>query len=298
MSVINLGSLNIDHVYRVPHFSEGGETLTALSLEYFPGGKGLNQTVAAARSGAKTKHAGLIGPGGEFLLDVLRDAGADVSLVGKCDTPQGHAVIQVAPNGQNSIIVYGGSNREISEEMIDDIVGKCAPGDYFMLQNEISNLSYAVSAAFSRGLRVVLNASPVDEALLSADLRKVTWLLVNETECMALGGGDTPEGSALRLREMYPNTGIVLTLGKDGSKCYTKDGVFEQKAYPVEAVDTTAAGDTYAGYFTGCLDRGYSVPEAMRTASMASAVSVTGKGAAPSIPSMDRVMEFAASLQA
>ena len=298
MSVINLGSLNIDHVYRVPHFSEGGETLTALSLEYFPGGKGLNQTVAAARSGAKTKHAGLIGPGGEFLLDVLRDAGADVSLVGKCDAPQGHAVIQVAPNGQNSIIVYGGSNREITEEMIDDIVGKCAPGDYFMLQNEISNLSYAVSAAFSRGLRVVLNASPVDEALLAADLGRAAWLLVNETECMALGGADTPEGSALRLREMYPDTGIVLTLGKDGSKCFAKDMVWEQKAYPVEAVDTTAAGDTYAGYFTGCLDRGYSVPEAMRTASMASAVSVTGKGAAPSIPSMDRVMEFAASLQA
>ena len=190
MNIVNFGSMNLDHVYAVPHMIRGGETLLSENLSDVAGGKGLNQSIAVARSGAAIFHAGMVGVGGQMLLDCLKESGVDTSLLTPCDAPQGHTVIQVDPSGQNSIIVFGGSNQCLTTERIDEILARFQPGDYLMAQNEISNLGYLLNAAADRGLKIVLNASPINDALLALDFSRVEWLVVNEIECAAIAGCD------------------------------------------------------------------------------------------------------------
>ncbi len=291
MAIVNFGSLNLDHVYHVPHFCMGGETLLAGDVTEFAGGKGLNQSVAVARSGAAVLHAGMLGAGGEVLRNYLEDNGVDTSLLQRCDAPQGHTVIQVDPAGQNCIVVCGGSNQLVSAEYIDDTLKKFHSGDYLMLQNEISGLSRIISAAHARGLRVVLNASPVNDALLQADLSKLTWLVVNELECMAVAGCEGVMEAYETLKARYPGVGILLTLGSGGSVSWADGEDVRQQAYPARVLDTTGAGDTFAGYFVGCLANGFSRSDAMRFASMAASLAVSRPGAAASIPLMKDVQQ-------
>ena len=164
-----------------------------------------------------------------------------------------------------------------------------APGDYLLMQNELSNFTYLLRAAVGRGLRVVLNASPISGEVLAADLTGVDWLVVNEIECAAIAGCSTAEEGYAALRARYPGLGILLTLGSEGSVSW-KDGVeIRQCAYPVQAVDTTGAGDTFMGYFVGCLAQGMERKDAMQYAAMAASIAVTRPGAAPSIPMMAEV---------
>jgi len=289
MAIVNFGSLNLDHVYAVPHFCRGGETMTALSLSGSIGGKGLNQSVAVARSGAEIFHAGMIGRGGDALRECLAGNGVDTSLLRDCAEPQGHAIIQVDPNGQNCIIVFGGSNRAVTKEYIDACLARFQPGDYLILQNEISNLPYLIGAGAALGLRIVLNASPIDETVLGVDFSRLTWLVVNEIECARIAGVEDTEEAYAALCARYPGIGILLTLGEKGSRCFRNGGELRQKAFRTKAVDTTGAGDTFMGYFVGCLQRGFALPETMRLASMASAIAVSRPGAAQSIPRFEEV---------
>ena len=253
------------------------------------GGKGLNQSIAVARSGQTLCHAGMLGAGGEPLAQLLEGCGVDLRYLGRTETPQGHAIIQVQPDGQNCIFLYGGSNQAVTPEDIDAVLSHFAPGDYLLMQNEMSNLTYMLRAAVQRGLRVVLNVSPISEEILHVDLSGVDWLVVNEIECARMAGCEDPQGGYETLKQRYPSLGILLTLGAEGSVSW-KDGVeVRQCAYPVKAVDTTGAGDTYMGYFVGCLAQGMDRQAAMQYASMASAISVTRPGAAVSIPLMDEV---------
>ena len=289
MNVVNFGSLNIDHVYAVDHFCRAGETIHTKSYTQNAGGKGLNQSIAVSRSGQKVHHAGLLGPEGARLAELLSGSGVDLRYLKHTDVPQGHAVIQVQPDGQNCIFLYGGSNQAVTPQEIDGVLMQLNAGDYLLLQNEIANLTYLLRAAARRGLRVVLNASPISDELLNADLSGVDWLVVNEIECAAMAGcGDAQVGYET-LKQRYPSLGILLTLGSEGSVSW-KDGTeVRQCAYPVKAVDTTGAGDTFMGYFVGCLAQGMERQTAMQYASMASAISVTRPGAAASIPLMDEV---------
>lgn len=291
MRIVNLGSMNLDHVYAVTHFVRGGETILSGGLTDCAGGKGLNQSVAAARSGAEVCHIGMLGVGGEPLRALLEEAGADTSLLRPCDAPQGHTVIQVTPDGQNSIIVFGGSNREVTPAYLDEVLPQFQAGDYLMLQNEVSHLPYALEAAKRQGLRVILNASPINDELLSLDLRGIEWLVVNELECMALAGEQEVWPAYGALKEKLPGTGILLTLGGDGSVCWKDGEEVRQQAYPTRAVDTTGAGDTFVGYFAGSLAQGLSRQEAMALSSMAASIAVSRPGAAPSIPKMAEVRE-------
>ena len=289
MNVVNFGSLNIDHVYAVDHFCRAGETIHTKSYTQNAGGKGLNQSIAVSRSGQKVHHAGLLGPEGTRLAELLSGSGVDLRYLKHTDVPQGHAVIQVQPDGQNCIFLYGGSNQAVTPQEIDEVLMQLNAGDYLLLQNEIANLTYLLRAAARRSLRVVLNASPISDELLNADLSGVDWLVVNEIECAAIAGCSTPEEGYAALRARYPGLGILLTLGSEGSVSW-KDGTeVRQCAYPVKAVDTTGAGDTFMGYFVGCLAQGMERQTAMQYASMASAISVTRPGAAASIPLMDEV---------
>lgn len=289
MNVVNFGSLNLDHVYAVDHFCRAGETIHTAGYTQNAGGKGLNQSIAVARSGQTLCHAGMLGAGGEPLAQLLESCGVDLRYLGRTETPQGHAIIQVQPDGQNCIFLYGGSNQAVTPEDIDAVLSHFAPGDYLLMQNELSNFTYLLRAAVGRGLRVVLNASPISEEVLAADLTGVDWLVVNEIECAAIAGCSTPEESYAALRARYPGLGILLTLGSEGSVSW-KDGVeIRQCAYPVQAVDTTGAGDTFMGYFVGCLAQGMERKDAMQYAAMAASIAVTRPGAAPSIPMMAEV---------
>lgn len=289
MNVVNFGSLNIDHVYAVDHFCRAGETIHTKSYTQNAGGKGLNQSIAVSRSGQKVHHAGLLGPEGTRLAELLSGSGVDLRYLKHTDVPQGHAVIQVQPDGQNCIFLYGGSNQAVTPQEIDEVLMQLNAGDYLLLQNEIANLTYLLRAAARRGLRVVLNASPISDELLNADLSGVDWLVVNEIECAAMAGCGDAQAGYETLKQRYPSLGILLTLGSEGSVSW-KDGTeVRQCAYPVKAVDTTGAGDTFMGYFVGCLAQGMDRQTAMQYASMASAISVTRPGAAASIPLMDEV---------
>lgn len=298
MKVLCFGSLNIDYVYQVPHFVGGGETLAAGSFSRFSGGKGLNQSVALARAGLKVQHAGAVGRDGLFLLEELREAGVRTDSVEVLeDVPTGHAIIQRTPAGENCILLYGGANRRITREQIGRVLSGFGPGDALVLQNEISQLPDLAERARERGLTVALNPSPMEEGLLPL-FPLADYLLLNEIEAaqfLQSRGAPVPEaGEALAaaLAEALPFTAVLLTLGARGSLFTDGTRLVRQAALPVRAVDTTAAGDTYTGFFLAGVLGGQSVEWAMRYASAAAAIAVTRPGAAPSIPFREEVLSY------
>ena len=293
MRILNFGSLNVDYVYSVDYFVRAGETLKVNGREVVPGGKGLNQSVALARAGADVSHAGCIGAEGEFLRGLLNENGVDTALLRTIDGMQGHTIIQVDSKGENCILLYGGTNRRISKAQIDETLAHFGPGDWLVLQNEVNNLPLIVDLASARGMRIVLNPSPYDDGLKAVDFGKLSWLLVNEVEACQCSGSDEPERAWDVLHERYPGLSVLITLGGAGSIAHaaTPEGIetVRQQAFRVEATDTTAAGDTFTGYFIGGLAEGRPLAECMRRASMASAISVTRMGAAVSIPKKEEV---------
>ena len=292
MAIINFGSLNLDHVYQMPHFVAPGETLSAVDYQIYCGGKGLNQSVAAAMAGGDVRHAGMIGREGEMLLEMLQRSGADINLIGRSEMPQGHAMIQVSETGENCIILYHGSNFDVSKEYIDTVFKQISSGTYIMLQNEISNLEYIIECAAKKECHIVLNPSPYEKQLAKLDLRKLSWLILNEIEAEEMFGTQDVDAIRNAVKEKAPDLGVVLTLGSSGSVCICRGEVISQGIFPVCAVDTTAAGDTFTGYFVTALDEGKTLREAMQLASAASAIAVTRKGAAPSIPGRAEVEDF------
>ncbi len=290
MKILNLGSCNIDYVYSLHHIVAPGETETSTKLEVFPGGKGLNQSIAASRAGAKVYHAGFVGEGSEILTDILSESGVDTSLIKKLDVKNGHAIIQVAETGENSIFLYPGSNEMLTKEYIDSVIDVFEKGDILLLQNEVNLVSYAVDKAYGKGMTVVLNPSPFNEKIGEIDFDKLSYIILNEVEAAAISGKDDIEESIAFMKEKYKGLKIMLTLGKKG--CIYFDGERElfNEAYPVKAVDTTAAGDTFTGYFLSGIIEGEDMPLILKKASLASSITVSRMGAAPSIPEKEEVI--------
>ncbi|WP_321003927.1 ribokinase [Eisenbergiella porci] len=284
MGIINFGSLNIDRVYKVSHFVRPGETISSESYKCFPGGKGLNQSIAISRAGAKVTHAGTIGADGGFLKELLKQSGVDTRYVRESENVTGHALIQVSEEGENCIILYKGSNYENDVNFIDYVLAGFNSEDILVLQNEINNLEYLLQCGKQKGMRILLNASPVDERLKNMDLTGVTWLMVNETEGLEITGENKPERIAAQLLDKYPAMNVILTLGTDGCVYQNKENRIYQSCFPAETVDTTAAGDTFTGYFIASVLTGKSMEEALEIASCAAAMAVSREGAAVSIP--------------
>ena len=293
MDIVNIGSMNIDYVYQVDHFVQPGETLGVLSRTVKAGGKGLNQSIALARAGAAVSHAGCIGIGGEFLKKVLDDNRINTEMLFPVQEAQGHTVIQVDRNGENCILLCGGSNRCISEDHVRKVIQRFSQGDWMILQNEVSRLPLIVNLAAERGMHIVLNPSPFDSSLEGIDYSKVEWLLVNETEAKQISGENEPIKVWEKLHEKYPEMSLLITQGREGSTAFfIHDGETEvrhEKAIRVNAVDTTAAGDTYTGYFVAGLAEGRTLRDCMKRASRAAAIAVTRAGAAESIPWRDEL---------
>lgn len=293
MRVLCLGSMNLDYVYSVSHILAPGETISSSGRETFAGGKGLNQSVAAAKAGLTVFHAGLSGTGGELLLDTLRENGVDVSLIQHVDALPGHTVIQVDEKGQNCILLYGGTNRQLTPDYITKVLTQFGPKDLLLLQNEVNLLDEIIDLAYERKIQIVLNPSPFDGAVGACDLNKISLFLVNEIEGAQISGlpAQEPEKILDWFGAHYPRAEVVLTLGACGAwYCGKKKRCF-QPAVPVTAVDTTAAGDTFTGYFLEGWATGRGVEETLRRAARAASIAVSRKGAAPSIPLASELAE-------
>ena len=219
MRIINFGSLNIDKVYQVEQFVRPGQTITAKDYAVAAGGKGLNQSLAAARAGAEVLHAGAIGAEGRFMADLLRESGADTSLLREVDGPSGHAVIEINAAGQNRIIVFGGANRSMTSEYIERVLDTAQPDDWVLLQNEVNLVPEIIRRAHEKELRVVFNPSPMPENFDALPLARVSLFMVNEIEAAQLAGTDANadfEDTLTALRAKYPNASVVMTVGADG----------------------------------------------------------------------------------
>jgi len=287
MKVINFGSLNIDKVYGVHDFVRPGETVVAQSLHLFAGGKGLNQSIAIARAGAECLHAGAIGCDGAFLEDLLRNAGVDVSHIMHTQSDTGHAIIQVTDKGENGIIVYAGANNLLDRNYVDSILSLGSKGDIVLLQNETSMTDYIISKSRTMGYYIVFNPSPFPVSPENLPLTSVDLFMVNEIEAALLAGVDqgTDFDKILSiLVNRYQSRMIVMTVGAKGVLCAQGKKRWSEIAFPAEGVDTTAAGDTFCGYFLASLLKGFGMEKCLEYASLASAIAISRPGAAPSIP--------------
>ncbi len=297
MKIYNLGSVNIDHVYRMPHFVAPGETVSCSGVEDFAGGKGYNQSFALRLAGAEVCHIGRIGGDGEELRRRLAGIGVNVDFLteagGLCT---GHAVIQVDESGQNGIIVCAGANASVTEPYVCTALEGAEPGDWFLTQNETSCAGFAISEAKRRGMRVAVNPAPMNGRVFEWPLELIDMFFVNETEASALAGlGDVDAGRASEvLAGMFPAAVCVVTRGGDGAEVFAGGERYARPAVRVGVVDTTAAGDTFTGYFLAAVSSGAGLDEALGFANAAAALCVTRRGAAPSVPSEEEVRRFMA----
>ena len=290
MKILNIGSMNLDHVYRITHFIRPGETQQCKDFHILPGGKGLNQSIALAKAGANVFHAGKVGQDGLWLIDLMNKSGVHTELTKVSEKETGTAVIQVDDSGQNGILLYDGANRTFDREWIRQVLSHFETGDILLLQNEVNLVPDMITMAWEKGMRIALNPSPANEAIKACDLSKVTWLLLNEIEGEWLTGEQDPEPIADQLIQRFPNLQIILTLGSKGSLYRSSNKAFFVPAIKAEAVDTTGAGDTFTGYFLASAAKGMDAETAMETATKAAAISVTRQGAAVSIPTYHEVL--------
>lgn len=292
LRVLNFGSLNYDYVYSVDHILQPGETIASLKRETFCGGKGMNQSIALARAGVNVYHAGLVGEEGKTFLDICKTNGVDTTYINMIEGLSGHTVIQVDKNGQNCILLYGGSNRKLTKEYIDKVINDFDDNDLMLIQNEVNLLDYIIDRAYSKGITIVLNPSPFDDALSNCDLSKISLFLLNEIEGEQITGEKEVEKILSKLQQLYPKVKIVLTLGKKGCIYQDEELVIEQPIYKVPIVDTTAAGDTFTGFFISGILKGLPEKYALQLAAKAAAISVTREGATTSIPLIQEVENY------
>lgn len=287
--VLNFGSLNLDYVYQVDHILQQGETLSSSGMNVFCGGKGLNQSVALAKANVVPYHAGSIGEDGDVLIEFLGKNGMDATYINRINGKSGHTIIQVDGHGQNCILVYAGANRGQSRSHIDRVLKDFGKGDYILLQNEINELDYIIREAFEREMKVILNPSPIDHHLWTCDLEKVHLFIMNELEGEALTDCKEPQDVLREMKKRYPNAAVLLTLGDKGAYYSAGNNIYYQKIVPTKAVDTTAAGDTFTGYFIAGLIDKLTVEENLQRCAKAASITVSREGAAQSIPTLEEV---------
>ncbi len=278
--IFNLGSINIDLVYQVPHFPAPGETLHSKGFSKGLGGKGANMSIAIAKAGGSVSHIGAVGRDGIWLREMLADAGVNVAFVDEIDTPTGHAVIYVDDAGENSIVLYSGANLALREQRVTKALETAVAGDWLLLQNETSLGGFAAGIAREKGMKIAYAAAPFETDAVAELIDKVDLIAVNEVEAKALSSmGDKVEK-------------LLVTKGAKGIWYRDSGVVFEQDVFPVNPVDTTGAGDTYLGYFLAGIDAGMVPKPALRRAAAASSIQITRMGAATAIPELAEVKAF------
>ncbi len=291
MTVWNLGSINVDLFYRLPHLPRPGETLPASSHETGLGGKGANQSVAIARAGAQVHHIGMIGTDNAWVLDRLSGYGVDVTHVDRAEAATGHAIIMVDELGENSIVTFAGANYAQLVGNIEDALDAAKPGDILALQTEVSHLAEAAQIARKKGLFVVYSAAPFKPEIAKKMLAQVDLVVLNEIEA-----GQLAEAMGQPV-EKIPVANMLVTRGARGAlwRDQVTGDTNEVSAFAVEPVDTTGAGDCFIGYVLAGLDQGLARPAAMRLGAAAAALQVTRPGTADAMPARDEVDAFLAA---
>lgn len=251
----------------------------------------MNQSCALAKAGVNVYHGGMIGEDGMVFLDACKEYGVNSEFIRIADCPSGHAIIQIDKNAQNSILLYGGANRKLTEEYINEILGHFGAGDILLLQNEVNLLGYIVEQAYAKGMMIALNPSPFNETLQTVDMSKISVFILNEVEGFQLTGEKDADAIITKIRAIFPHARIMLTLGKDGAVYADAEQKVFQPIFKVQAVDTTAAGDTFTGYFLAGLAEGMPIADILRMSAKASSIAVSRQGAVPSIPWRKEVME-------
>ena len=282
-----LGSINVDHVHRVPHFPEAGETLEDSGYTVGLGGKGTNQAIASRRAGADVRLIGAVGEDGEQARAWLASSGLGTDGIALVGAATGHAVIFVDAAGENRIVIHGGANRAIPEAHVAAALDAAEPGDWWLTQNETNGTVESTRQAKERGLRTAHAAAPFEAGAAAAILPHLDLLAVNEGEAAALARHLDTEPEAL------PVPFLIVTLGSRGA-FWRREGEapVTVPAFPAEAVDTTGAGDTFLGYSLAGLDAGLEPEAALRRASAAAALCVSREGAADAIPPAHEVDAF------
>lgn len=293
MRILNFGSINIDYVYKVDSFVSPGETKQSQGNRIVnSGGKGFNQSTALAKAGVKVYHAGCISKTDFFLKSQLEELGVNTDFIKGEEIYTGHAIIQVDDAGQNCIILSKGANFCLTEEFVDEVLSHFEEGDILLLQNEINMCDTIINKAHDRGMYIVLNPSPINNELLTYPLEKIDCFILNEIEGEQLSGCHAIDDIPDRLIEKFPGSSFVLTLGEKGAIYRDSKHYARQDSYKVKVVDSTAAGDTFTGYYIAShLCQGLSVEEALDKASLAASISVSRNGAAVSIPFNSEVIQ-------
>ncbi len=283
MTVFNLGSINIDLVYRVAHFPAPGETIGSNGFSRGLGGKGANQSIAVARAGGAVRHIGMIHPDERWALDEMARYGVDTGAIAMGEVPSGHAVIYVDDAGENTIVLFAGANRAIEPAHLDAALAGAKPGDWLILQNETNLGADAARLARRKGMKVAYSAAPFDAKQALEMLPLVDLIAVNAGEAAQLAHALGCEVAQIDVPQ------LLVTKGAEGAS-YRADGItHDHPVFRVTPVDTTGAGDTFLGYFIAALDAGLGPQPALERASAAAAIQITRAGAAKAIPALAEV---------
>ncbi|MES0862046.1 ribokinase [Ruegeria sp. SCPT10] len=286
MTIWNLGSINADMVYALPHLPAPGETLAASGLEKFLGGKGANMSVAAARAGSRVSHIGAVGSDGRWAQERLTEYGVDTRFIAEVSSPTGHAIIAVDAQGENLIILYPGANHALEGGQIGQALASANTGDLLVFQNETNAQVEAARMARELGLTACYAAAPFEAEAVQAVLPYLDFLILNEVEAAQL-----QQETGLSAAEL-PVRHVIVTLGSKGAR-YFQQGCdpIDFAAHKVQAVDTTGAGDTFTGYVLAGMDRGMPMEQAILQANRAAALMVTRHGTADVIPDLREVRD-------
>lgn len=294
MAIINLGSVNVDHVYQVVQFVQPGETIASVGYQKLLGGKGANQSIALAKAGAETMHIGRLHESdSEFKQRMIR-YGVNCKHLCCSDTPSGHAIIQVDSQGENAIVLFPGANHELTGKEVQAALSDASPSDWLLLQNETSAIGEAMQQAKNKGMRVAFNPAPMTASVKELVFANIDLLIVNQHEAAELANTSNLPEIESYFRQHWPHAEVIITLGQQGVVMLRENQRVEVAAFSVDAVDTTAAGDTFIGYFLAAYADHQPAEKALRQACAASALAVTQVGAAQSIPDKDAVERFLA----
>jgi ribokinase len=292
MAVINFGSINIDHVYQVDHFVQPGETISSTHYQQLLGGKGANQSIALAKAGTEVKHVGKIHEHDANFKQAMIKQGVDCKYVQCSDTPTGHAIIQVNTSGENAIVLFGGANQEIDSKDILRALDDATPSDWVLTQNETSCIDEVFQQAKQQNLKVAFNPAPMTDSVKQLPHNCIDLLIVNEVEAGEISGKTEIDAIEQYFRQDWSHAEVIITLGKQGVRMVLADETIDVPAFVVDTVDSTAAGDTFIGYFLSAYSKRQKAKDALTRACAASAIAVTREGAAQSIPNPDEVDFF------
>lgn len=292
MDVVVVGSLNMDYILQVPRIPRPGETVLSTGMSLSLGGKGLNQAVAAARSGARVDMIGAVGSDGDAgqMLELFQQEEMGQEGILRTEGSSGQAWITIDESGQNAIVVSPGANGRLTEDWISQQERLIRGRDWCILQLEIplEAVYRTLETAGRLGVRTILNPAPVSSGFERRYLAAVDLLVVNETELELLSGGEKDPEKALEILLGYGAKAVLFTMGAAGSRFHDRDRDLFVPARKVTPVDTTGAGDTYIGAFASCFD-GNNHRQAMEYATAAAALAVTRQGAIGSIPRKEEI---------